>query len=119
MREAELQHLSSVVRHRSTATGPFITSITPEAAGWSHSGLRVLELPPGGQLELGTGPDEIIVLPLSGSATVQCGRHRFTLHGLRDVFDRVTDFAYLPRDAEAVIRRRRRRPVRAAVRPGQ
>ena len=95
--------LSPVVRHRSTATGPYITSITPEAAGWSYSGLRVLELPPGGQLELGTGPDEVIVLPLSGSATVKCGRQRFTLHGRRDVFDRVTDFAYLPRDAEAVI----------------
>ena len=67
MREAEL---SPVVRHRSTATGPYITSITPEGAGWSYSGLRVLELPPGGQLELGTGPDEVIVLPLSGSATV-------------------------------------------------
>ena len=100
MGEAEL---SPVVRHRSTATGPYITSITPERAGWSYSGLRVLELPPGGQLELGTGPDEVIVLPLSGSATVKCGRQRFTLHGRRDVFDRVTDFAYLPRDAEAVI----------------
>ena len=95
--------LSPVVRHRSTAAGPYITSVTPEAAGWSYSGLRVLELPPGGQLELGTGPDEVIVLPLSGSATVKCGRQRFTLHGRRDVFDRVTDFAYLPRDAEAVI----------------
>ena len=79
----------------------------------------MLELPPSGQLELGTGPDEVIVLPLSGSATVKCGRQRFTLHGRRDVFNRVTDFAYLPRDAEAVIVRRRRRPVRAAVRPGQ
>ena len=98
--EAEL---SPVVRHRSTATGPYITSITPERAGWSYSGLRVLELPPGGQLELGTGPDEVIVLPLSGSATVQGGRQRFTLHGRSDVFDRVTDFAYLPREAAAVI----------------
>ena len=72
----DLAILSPVVRHRSTATGPYITSITPEAAGWSYSGLRVLELPPGGQLELGTGPDEVIVLPLSGSATVKCGRQR-------------------------------------------
>jgi 5-deoxy-glucuronate isomerase len=94
---------SPVVRHRSTSAGPYVTSITPEAAGWSYSGLRVLELPAGGELELGTGPDEMIVLPLSGSATVTCSRRRFTLHGRRDVFDRVTDFAYLPRDAEAVI----------------
>ena len=42
--------LSPVVRHRRTATGPYITSITPETAGWSYSGLRVLELPSGGEL---------------------------------------------------------------------
>ena len=92
-----------VVRHRSTAAGPYLTSITPEAAGWTYSGLRVPELAPGGELELGTGPDEVIVLPLSGSATVTCGRQHFTLAGRRSVFDRVTDFAYLPRDAEAVV----------------
>ena len=95
--------LPPVVRHRSTVTGPYITSITPEAAGWSYSGLRVLELPSGGRLELGTGPDETIVLPLSGSATVDCDGQHFTLAGRRSVFDRVTDFAYLPRDAEAVV----------------
>jgi 5-deoxy-glucuronate isomerase len=92
-----------VVRHRSTAAGLYLTSITPETAGWSYSGLRVLELPAGGQLELGTGPDEVIVLPLSGSATVTCGKQHFTLAGRRSVFDRVTDFAYLPRDCDAVV----------------
>jgi 5-deoxy-glucuronate isomerase len=95
--------VSPVVRHRSTAAGPYLTSITPEAAGWTYSGLRVVELPPDGQLELGTGPDEVIVLPLSGSAEVRCGTQHFTLAGRRSVFDRVTDFAYLPRDAEAVV----------------
>jgi 5-deoxy-glucuronate isomerase len=95
--------LSSVVRHGSTADGPYVTSITPETAGWAYSGLRVAELPPGGRVELATGPDEVIVLPLSGAAEVECDGQRFTLHGRPDVFSGVTDFAYLPRDAQAVL----------------
>ena len=95
--------LSPLVRHGTTASGPYVTHITPESAGWSYSGLSVLELPPSAEVQLGTGPDEVIVLPLSGAATVECDGQRFTLHGRRDVFDRVSDFAYLPRDADAVL----------------
>jgi 5-deoxy-glucuronate isomerase len=96
--------LSPLVRRGTTATGRYRAEITPEAAGWAYSGLRIVELPPGGVLELQTGPDEIIVLPLSGSVTVDCDEQRFAVHGRADVFDRVTDFAYLPRDAGAVLR---------------
>ena len=92
-----------LVRRGTTAAGPYLTRITPESAGWSYSGLSVVELPPKGEVQLGTGPDEMIVLPLSGSATVDCDGQKLTLHGRRDVFDRVSDFAYLPRDADAVI----------------
>jgi 5-deoxy-glucuronate isomerase len=95
--------LSPVVRHGSTAAGPYVTSITPETAGWAYSGLRVAELPPGGRAELDTGPDEVIVLPLGGAAEVECDGQRFTLHGRPDVFSGITDFAYLPRDARAVL----------------
>jgi 5-deoxy-glucuronate isomerase len=95
--------LSPVVRRGITAKGPYVTQITPEGAGWAYSGLRIAELPPGGVIEMETGPDELIVLPLSGAATVDCDGQRFTLRGRRDVFGAVTDFAYLPRDAAAVI----------------
>ena len=87
----------------SAAEGPYVTSITPEVAGWTYSGLRVAELPPGGKFELDTGPDEMLVLPLNGSAEVECDGQRFELAGRRDVFSGVTDFAYLPRDAHAVV----------------
>ena len=95
--------LSPVVRRGITARGPYVTQITPEGAGWAYSGLRIAELPPGGVIELETGPDEFIVLPLSGAATVDCDGQHFTLRGRRDVFGAVTDFAYLPRDAAAVV----------------
>jgi 5-deoxy-glucuronate isomerase len=89
--------------HGSATEGPYVTSITPEVAGWTYSGLRVAELPPGGKVELDTGPDEVLVLPLNGAAEVECDGQRFTLAGRRDVFSGVTDFAYLPRDAQAAV----------------
>jgi 5-deoxy-glucuronate isomerase len=45
----------------------------------------------------------MLVLPLSGSATVRCDGERFDLGGRDGVFDRVSDFCYLPRDAEATV----------------
>jgi 5-deoxy-glucuronate isomerase len=95
--------LSPVVRRGMTGNGPYLTRITPEAAGWTYSGLRIAELPPGGTLKLPAGPDETIVLPLTGSVTVDCDGQRFALRGRSGVFDRVTDFAYLPRDADALL----------------
>jgi 5-deoxy-glucuronate isomerase len=75
-------------------------SITPEQAGWSFCGLRVLELAAGGSHELATGPDELIVLPLRGSCTVACDGDEFVLEGREDVFSAVSDFAYAPRGAD-------------------
>ncbi|WP_433189684.1 5-deoxy-glucuronate isomerase [Actinoallomurus sp. CA-150999] len=85
----------------STAEGPFSTVVTPESAGWGYSGLRVLELD--GTETVGTGDAEALVLPLSGSCTVSVDGQTFELAGRTGVFDAVTDFAYLPRDAEATI----------------
>jgi 5-deoxy-glucuronate isomerase len=77
--------------------------ITPESAGWSFSGLRIVELPPGASRTLRTGPDEMLVLPLGGSATVDSGGETFELRGRPDVFSGPTDFAYLPIGSEATI----------------
>ncbi|GAA4145998.1 5-deoxy-glucuronate isomerase [Actinomadura keratinilytica] len=82
---------------------PYLTEITPETAGWTYSGLRVVELPPGGAHELDTGEEEMLVLPLAGSCTVTVDSAVFELQGRRSVFTRVTDFAYAPRDARVAI----------------
>jgi 5-deoxy-glucuronate isomerase len=74
--------------------------VTPETAGWQYVGLRVLRLGPGQSRELVTGTAEIAVLPLSGGCVLECDGRRFELQGRASVFDRVTDFAYVPRDAE-------------------
>jgi 5-deoxy-glucuronate isomerase len=88
----------------SAAGGPYALEVTPESAGWGHSSLRVLELAPGATHSLGTGPDEVVVVPLSGGLVVECDGNTITLAGRRDVFAGPTDFAYLPRDATAELR---------------
>jgi 5-deoxy-glucuronate isomerase len=77
--------------------------VTPELAGWTYCGLRTIELGPGANRVIHTGSTEVAVLPLAGSFMVECEGRRFELAGRASVFERVTDFAYLPIDAEARI----------------
>jgi 5-deoxy-glucuronate isomerase len=74
--------------------------VTPESAGWSLCGLRVVTLAPGEARDVASPEDEVAVLPLSGGdVTVEVDGHRFELEGRRTVFARVTDWAYVPRDS--------------------
>ncbi|GAA2251514.1 5-deoxy-glucuronate isomerase [Streptomyces ruber] len=84
-------------------TDAYSVHVTPESAGWGHSSLRILELPPGGRHTFATGDSEWIVLPLSGSCTVTAGDDMFRLAGRESVFGGVSDFAYMPRDADVFI----------------
>ncbi|MBP2475835.1 5-deoxy-glucuronate isomerase [Crossiella equi] len=77
--------------------------LTPEQAGWTYTGLRVLTLDPGVARTVHTGEFEAFVLPLSGGCVVEVDGERFELTGRDSVFTRVTDFAYVPRDAEVVL----------------
>jgi 5-deoxy-glucuronate isomerase len=86
--------------HGTTGEGAFSLRVTPAQAGWAFSGLRVLELAPGAAHTFHSGADELLVLPLVGGCVVECESRRFELAGRDDVFARVTDFAYVPTDAE-------------------
>ncbi|MGX1773183.1 5-deoxy-glucuronate isomerase [Nocardia brasiliensis] len=77
--------------------------LAPADAGWHYTGLRVLSLPPGQTRTVRTGEFEAFVLPLSGSCTVRVDDMTFELTGRDSVFTRVTDFAYVPRDAEVTL----------------
>lgn len=90
--------------HGTLADGPDPVHLTPEAAGWSYTGLRVLRLAPGERRVLSTGEFEAFVLPLAGgSLTVDVDGSHLPLAGRESVFARVTDFAYVPRDAELAL----------------
>jgi 5-deoxy-glucuronate isomerase len=109
-----------------TATGgPYELDLTPEQAGWTYSGLRVLALPAGGTHRYPTGEDEVIVLPLDGGCAVEVDGERYELTGRPHVFAGPTDFVYAPRDATVTVtstgggryafctaRAQRRRPAR-------
>ncbi|WP_433266318.1 5-deoxy-glucuronate isomerase [Actinosynnema sp. CS-041913] len=92
--------------HRPLGTlsdGENAVELSPSEAGWEHTGLRVLLLHPGQSRTVETGEFEAFVLPLSGGCTVEVDGERFTLEGRDSVFTRVTDFAYVPRDARVVL----------------
>ena len=90
--------------HGSLADGADPVALTPDVAGWSFAGLRVLALPAGVERSISTGESEACLLPLSATdVTVRCGDDQFVLAGRSSVFARVTDFAYVPRDATVTI----------------
>jgi 5-deoxy-glucuronate isomerase len=86
-----------------TADGAWSLVVTPEQAGWTYCGVRVLELGPGASHSFASGDDELLVMPMEGGGVVECESRRFELAGRGGVFAGVTDFAYVPRDAEVRI----------------
>jgi len=82
--------------------------LTPEIAGWTYCGLRVYELAPGLVIELASGSDELILLPLTVRDVVvhvdaSQGPADFTLVGRSSVFAEVADFVYVGRDSTVTV----------------
>jgi len=75
-------------------------AVTPESAGWTYCGLRIVHLAPGTAPELETANEEFAVLPLAGDVVVEVEGRRFALEGRESVFARVCDWVYVPIDAE-------------------
>jgi 5-deoxy-glucuronate isomerase len=86
--------------HGKAGDGTDAVVVTAQRAGWSYTGLRVIEIAPQGERVLATGDTEMAVLPLQGGCVVECEGRRFELEGRKHVFARVTDFAYVPIDSE-------------------
>ncbi|MEV0582452.1 5-deoxy-glucuronate isomerase [Nonomuraea sp. NPDC050310] len=84
------------------AAPPWLVEITPSVAGWTYSGLRVIDLD-GSPVGFATGSTEALVLPLAGSCTVTAGGERFELAGRESVFAGPSDFAYLPIGSEVTL----------------
>src|SRR5215469_5920397 len=83
------------------ASGNCSVDLDPERAGWSWASLRVLRLAPGQSQQITTGPDEMLVMPLSGACVVTCDGQEADLAGRASVFDGPSDFVYLPRNVSA------------------
>ena len=93
-----------VLRAGTAATDAYELEATPATAGWGHTSVRVLALAPSAAHTVATGVDELLVVPLAGSAVVACGDEELTLQGRGDVFSGPTDFAYLPIESTVTVR---------------
>lgn len=91
------------LKHRTAGRGEWTCEVTPGRAGWSYTSLRTVDLSAGGSVRFGTGDEEMVVLPLVGSCAVRCADLDCTLDGRASVFTTVSDFAYVPRDADVEI----------------
>lgn len=87
----------------STAQAGCELFVDPQIAGWEHASLRIFTLAAGEQRRIHAGGEEMLLLPLSGGATVSRGDRTAALAGRRSVFAGATDFAYLPIGDEIVI----------------
>ena len=72
----------------------------PEEVGYAFAGLRVIRLAAHQARTILSGPDELAVLPLAGGCRVETDGMNVTLAGRENVFARVSDFAYIPKDSE-------------------
>ena len=70
--------------------------LTPDAAGWTYSGLRVLRLGAGETRTFTLDGVEAALLPLSGGVQAEVDGKTYPLAGRASVFAGVTDWLYLP-----------------------
>ena len=54
----------------SSQAGEFELAVTPASSGWTYASLRVLSLEAGAEVSIDTGPEEMLVVPLSGACEV-------------------------------------------------
>lgn len=89
--------------------GEFQVAVTPTATnpphGWEHTTLRVAWIAANGHIEHDTGDEEVVVVPLEGSVTVDVsGADAIVLDGRASVFDGPSDTAYIPRQRSITVR---------------
>ena len=77
--------------------------LTPEAAGWSYSGLRAASLERGAGVSFSTGSDEVAVVPLEGGFEVVVDGRTYSLAGRSSVWAGPTDFLYAPPGSDVAV----------------
>lgn len=78
-----------------SASAPYTVDVTPESAGWTESSLQVVDLGESGSVSRSTANTEVMILPLAGSAEIECSGETFELAPRSSVFDGPADMVYL------------------------
>ena len=89
-----------------TSAEPVVRAATrADVAGWQHTSLRVGWLGTDGYIAHDTGNEEVVVVPLAGSVTIDVsGGETISLDGRASVFDGPSDTAYVPRRRTITVR---------------
>jgi 5-deoxy-glucuronate isomerase len=93
-----------LLRSGSAGSDAYEVEVTPESAGWGYSSLKIISLEPAGSHRFETGSNEVIVLPLKGSVSVEVGDARCELDGRPSVFDGPTDIVYVGNGKTVTVR---------------
>ena len=99
--------MTDLLLHTTPPTGLSVSTliaVDPGSAGWEFCSLTVLRLTPGTSWRGKTGPDEVALVPLSGSCTVRSGEHEWGIGGRENVFAGPTSSVYLPINTEYQVR---------------
>ena len=90
---------NSLILHSTPITFPSDgVAVGPEEAGWTYVSLRTVRIATGGSFSYASGEDEICLVPLQGSATVESNGQEWTISRPGTVFDGKPTALYLPRD---------------------
>lgn len=81
----------------STAETGTLIDVGPRQAGWEFINLRVQRIEAGGFWNYASGDDELCLVPLSGSCTVEVENTQWTIGGRRSPFDGQPHALYLPK----------------------
>src|SRR5215217_9682903 len=84
-----------LLRSGLAGSGSYEVEVTPESAGWGYSSLKITSIQPTGSHRFDTGTDEVIVLPLNGSVSVDVDEASCELKGRSSVFQGPTDLVYV------------------------
>ncbi len=87
---------NELLLHSSPLTFPSTgVAVSPEEAGWKYVSLRTIRIAAGATFSYATGDDEICLVPLQGSATVDCDGQSWEISRPGNVFDGKPTALYL------------------------
>jgi len=95
--------MTELLLHSVPSTGLSVStliSVDPGSARWEFCSLTVLRIAAGTTWRGKTGPDEVALVPLSGSATVTSSSQEWSIGGRANVFEGPTSSLYLPINCE-------------------
>ena len=92
--------MSLLIHSRTEDSDGVAVDVTPESAGWTYVGFKVVRLRDGRSYRGGEAGREACIVPLSGTVTITTPGAAWKIGGRTSVFDGPTSSAYIPAGVE-------------------